>query len=76
MLLIAAPGSGKSTIAKRIERIYKLTHICSGDLFRAHIANGTDLGKQVEKIMSDGNLVDDDLTMQVLGDSLSKINLK
>jgi len=75
ILFIAAPGSGKSTISKRIEHKYKLAHVSSGNLFRAQISAKTDLGRQVEKIMNTGMLVQDDLTMRVLRDSLSQMSL-
>ena len=75
LFLVAAPGSGKSTIAKRIEREFGFSHVSSGNILRAQVATGSKLGLQVERIIRDGTLVDDDLAMQVLEASLNEMDL-
>jgi len=56
-VIIGPPGSGKGTISSRIVKDFKLDHLSSGDIFRSHIMNKTDFGKQIESIVADGMLV-------------------
>ncbi len=76
IVLFGPPGSGKGTYASRISPIYKIPHISTGDIFRAHLAQKTDLGKKIEDVMKSGNLVPDDLTMDVVHDRLSQEDCK
>src|SRR3989338_1029492 len=72
IVLFGPPGSGKGTYASRIAPIYKIPHISTGDIFRAHLAQKTELGKKIEDVMKSGNLVPDDLTMAVVKERLSQ----
>lgn len=65
-------GAGKGTQAKRIAAAYAIPHIATGDMFRAAIANGTELGKRVEPLLAAGTLVPDELTIELIRDRLAE----
>jgi adenylate kinase len=66
LLLIGAPGSGKGTQAVRIAERLGITHISSGDLLRQHVTEGTALGQQVQQYVSRGDLVPDQVVLDML----------
>ncbi|MFZ1676306.1 MAG: adenylate kinase [Saprospiraceae bacterium] len=66
LILFGPPGSGKGTQAAKLEKTYGLFHISTGDLFRSEIENGTELGKQAHGFMSRGELVPDEVTIEML----------
>jgi len=66
LLLLGPQGSGKGTQAKRIEAVYGIPHVSTGEMFRAAISNGTDLGREVEPILAAGSLVPDELTIALI----------
>jgi adenylate kinase len=66
LLLIGAPGAGKGTQAERIAQHFGLVHISSGDLLRDHVARGTALGQTAQGFMARGELVPDDLVLDML----------
>jgi adenylate kinase len=66
LLLIGAPGAGKGTQAVRLADRLGLTHISSGDLLRQHVTEGTALGKQVQQYVSRGDLVPDQVVLDML----------
>lgn len=66
LILIGAPGSGKGTQAKRLQEQLGLAHISTGDLLRAAVAAGTDLGRKAKGYMDDGGLVPDSLVIDLL----------
>lgn len=70
--MLGAPGAGKGTQAKLIAEKYGIPHISTGDIFRANIKEGTDLGKEAKEYMDKGQLVPDDLTVRILLDRVSK----
>lgn len=63
ILLLGAPGSGKGTQAKAVSAAYGLAHISSGDLFREHLKNQTELGRLAESYIQRGHLVPDEVTV-------------
>ncbi|MEG0287065.1 MAG: adenylate kinase [Victivallaceae bacterium] len=65
-IFIGAPGSGKGTQAERLSEKLSIPEISSGHLLRAHISSGTDIGKQAEFLISQGQLVPDDLVIQMV----------
>lgn len=71
IIMLGAPGAGKGTQAKRIADKWKLPHISTGDIFRANIKNGTELGMEAKKYMVKGALVPDELTVKILLDRVS-----
>lgn len=72
IIMLGAPGAGKGTQAKLIAEKYGIPHISTGDIFRANIKEGTDLGKEAKGYMEKGQLVPDDLTVRILLDRVSK----
>ncbi len=68
IIMLGAPGAGKGTQAKRIAEKFGIPHISTGDIFRANIKNGTELGKEAKKYMDEGKLVPDELTVRILLD--------
>lgn len=72
IIMLGAPGAGKGTQAKMIAEKYGLPHISTGDIFRANIKNGTELGKEAKEYMDKGLLVPDELTVRLLLDRVAK----
>ena len=71
LLVLGPQGSGKGTQAKRISAAHGVPHVSTGDMFRAAIAAGTELGRRVEPILASGDLVPDDLTVALIRERLS-----
>ncbi len=76
IIMLGAPGAGKGTQAKMIADKYMLPHISTGDIFRANIKNGTELGMEAKKYMDQGQLVPDELTVKILLDRVAKEDCK
>ncbi len=76
LILLGPPGSGKGTMAERIKTKYDIPAISTGDIFRENIANGTALGKKAKSYMDAGELVPDQLVVDLIGDRLSKDDCK
>lgn len=72
IIMLGAPGAGKGTQAKKIAGKYNIPHISTGDIFRANIKNGTELGKKAKTYMDQGLLVPDELTVKILLDRVAK----
>ncbi|MDD6155174.1 MAG: adenylate kinase [Eubacteriales bacterium] len=64
-ILLGPPGAGKGTQAVRIVEKYNIPHISTGDIFRENIKNGTELGKRAKAYMDKGELVPDDLVIEI-----------
>ena len=76
IIMLGAPGAGKGTQAKMIAKEYNIPHISTGDIFRANIKEGTDLGKEAKTYMDAGQLVPDELTVKILLDRVAKDDCK
>ncbi|MBO6155525.1 MAG: adenylate kinase [Lachnospiraceae bacterium] len=76
IIMLGAPGAGKGTQAKQIAGKYNIPHISTGDIFRANIKNGTDLGKKAKEYMDQGLLVPDELTCDLVMDRISHDDCK
>jgi adenylate kinase len=76
IIMLGAPGAGKGTQAKMIADKYQIPHISTGDIFRANIKNGTELGMEAKKYMDEGKLVPDELTVRILLDRVAKDDCK
>ena len=76
IIMLGAPGAGKGTQAKMIAAKYGLPHISTGDIFRANIKNGTELGKEAKEYMDKGLLVPDELTVRLLLDRVAQDDCK
>ena len=72
IIMLGAPGAGKGTQAKMIAEKYSIPHVSTGDIFRANIKNGTELGMEAKKYMDQGLLVPDELTVKILLDRVSQ----
>jgi adenylate kinase len=66
MVFLGPPGAGKGTLAAMASKRMVLPHISTGDLFRAAIGDGSDLGKKVKGILAEGKLVSDELTIELV----------
>ncbi len=64
-ILLGPPGAGKGTQAVRIVKKYNIPHISTGDIFRENIKKGTELGKKAQEYMNKGELVPDDLVIEI-----------
>ncbi|MBN1267515.1 MAG: adenylate kinase [Anaerolineales bacterium] len=71
-IMLGAPGAGKGTQAKQISEELGLPHISSGDLFRHHLGEGTELGVLAKKFMDSGELVPDDVTIGMVQERLEQ----
>lgn len=77
IVLFGPPGAGKGTQSAKLIDKYKLIHISTGDLFRKHLKEGTPLGKLAQEYMSKGNLVPDQIVIDMVDDKIrssGKIN--
>ena len=72
IILFGPPGAGKGTQSEKIIDQYKLTHIATGDLFRKHLGEGTDLGKLAQKYMDEGNLVPDEVVIGMVDEKIKE----
>ncbi len=72
IIMLGAPGAGKGTQAKMIAEKFAIPHISTGDIFRANIKNGTELGMEAKKYMDQGLLVPDELTVKILLDRVAQ----
>lgn len=72
IIMLGAPGAGKGTQAKQIADKYKIPHISTGDIFRANIKNGTELGNKAKSYMDQGLLVPDELVVDLVVDRVKQ----
>lgn len=72
LVLFGPPGAGKGTQSEKLIKQYGFVHISTGDLFRWHTKNKTELGKRVKEIMNSGSLVPDEITIAMLKEELDK----
>ncbi|MBQ6687073.1 MAG: nucleoside monophosphate kinase [Bacilli bacterium] len=73
IIFIAPPAAGKGTQSEWLKDKFNYEHISTGDLLRQAIAEGSELGKQVEDVIAGGNLVSDDIMIALLKDTLTKL---
>lgn len=76
IVMLGAPGAGKGTQAKMIADKYQIPHISTGDIFRANISNGTELGKKAKTYMDQGLLVPDELVVDLVVDRVQQDDCK
>ncbi len=72
LVLVGPQGAGKGSAAKDLENAFNIKHISTGDIFRYHIKNQTELGKRIKKIVDAGDLVPSELTCEVMQDRVSQ----
>jgi len=76
IIMLGAPGAGKGTQSKKIAEKYQIPHISTGDIFRANIKNGTELGMKAKSYMDAGGLVPDEITVGMLLDRIHQEDCK
>ncbi len=76
IVLLGAPGSGKGTLASRLEERLHIPHIATGDIFRFNLKNNTELGKLAKSYIDKGELVPDDVTCNMVRDRFGKQDAK
>ena len=76
IIMLGAPGAGKGTQAKKIAAEYAIPHVSTGDIFRANIKEGTELGVKAKSYMDSGNLVPDEVTIAMLLDRIHQDDCK
>jgi len=72
IILLGPPGAGKGTQAKRLEQRYSLVQLSTGDMLRAVVASGSALGRKAKKVMDSGQLMPDDLMIQMISDRIEQ----
>ena len=76
IIMLGAPGAGKGTQAKKIAAKYSIPHVSTGDIFRANIKNGTELGNKAKTYMDQGLLVPDELVVDLVVDRVQQDDCK
>lgn len=76
IVLLGAPGSGKGTQAQRLTKLYNIPQISTGDLLRAAVSSGSELGKRAKQAMDAGNLVSDDIVLGMIRERLQAADAK
>ena len=72
IIMLGAPGTGKGTVAGKLQDKLGFTQVSTGDIFRKNIKEGTELGKLADSYISKGNLVPDDVTIKIIEDRLNE----
>lgn len=74
IIFIAPPAAGKGTVSDYLVKNYNYEHLSTGDLLREVIKSGSEFGKEIDKIISSGNLVSDDVIIKLVSDKLKTLD--
>jgi adenylate kinase len=72
LILLGAPGAGKGTQAREVAKFYGVPHLSTGDMFREHVAQGTELGRRAKPIMESGQLVPDEIVLGMVEERVAR----
>ena len=72
LIMLGPPGCGKGTQARRIEESHGLIQLSTGDMLRAAIASGSDVGRQAKALMDDGKLVPDEIVTEIISERIDR----
>jgi adenylate kinase len=72
VIFLGPPGAGKGTQAREVARVYGVPHLSTGDMFRDHIARGTELGRRAKPIMDAGQLVPDEIVLDMVAERIAR----
>ena len=76
IIMLGAPASGKGSVAEILSKEFKIPSISSGDIFRKYISDGSEIGKKANEYITKGNLVPDDLTVEIISSRLREDDVK
>ena len=72
LMLLGPPGCGKGTQAKRLEDVHGLVQLSTGDMLRAVVASGSEMGQQAKKVMEAGELMPDEIMIEIISERIDQ----